>query len=125
MSPITITLQVEAVQAEAAANLTASLQSEIRELPIYSVKASRNGAAPEGARSGDAFTWSTLTVILGTPVLKQLLELLQAWLTRQKQQAKIQIKHDGAELIIEGKPEDEQLAAIQGFFRAISSKRSN
>jgi hypothetical protein len=121
-----IILQVETLDSgpERAAELASSLRDQIKTLPIESVQNLRATAAPEGARAGDVFSWSTLIVALAPAGIKELLQLIQAVVTRQKAPAKVVVKCKGAELTIEGPPDRQQLQLVSDFLDVINSRRA-
>jgi hypothetical protein len=120
-----ITLQVETPEggAERTAQLANLLRDQIKALPIESVHIPKTTPTPEGTRAGEAFSWSTVIVDLAPAGIKQLLQLIQAVLTRQKAPAKVVVKCQGAELTIEGHPDPQQLQAVRDFLDSINSKR--
>ena len=121
-----ITLQVETPEGgpERTAQLANLLRDQIKALPIESVYIPKTAPSPEGARSGEAFSWSTLIVNLAPAGIKELLQLIQAVVTRQRAHAKVVVKCDGAELTIEGHPDPQQLQAVREFLDYINSKRA-
>ena len=121
-----VTLQIETPDggAEQAAELAILLRDQIKSLPIESVQTPKTIDAPEGTRAGDIFSWSTLIVTLAPAGIKQLLQLIQACVTRQKAPAKVAVKFEGAELIIEGNPDPQQIQAIRNFLALINSKHA-
>jgi hypothetical protein len=122
MAEVTLRIETPDGGAEQAAVLAILLRDQIKALPIESVQTPKNIVAPEGARSGDIFSWSTLIVTLAPAGIKELLQLVQACVTRQKAPAKIAVKYEGAELIIEGNPDPQQIQAAKDFLGLINSK---
>jgi hypothetical protein len=103
-----------------AADLTVWLKDEIRQLPIESVQVPKTSALPEGARSGEVFSWATLTVSLAPIVVEQLLYLLRDRIKRQKSPAKVAVECDGKKITIEGDPNPNQLEAVERFLKEIN-----
>jgi hypothetical protein len=121
-----IILQIETPEggAERTAQLANLLRDQIKALPIESVHIPRITTPPEGTRAGEAFSWSTLVVSLAPAGIKELLQLIQAVVTRQKASAEVTVKYQGSELTIKGRPDPQQLQAIKDFLDCINSKRS-
>jgi hypothetical protein len=106
---------------ERAAELTVWLKDEIRQLPIESIGFPKGAALPEGACSGDALSWATLTVSLAPIVVDQLLYLLRDCIKRQKSPAKVVVECDGKRVAIEGDPDPKHLEAIKRFLKDINA----
>jgi hypothetical protein len=117
-----VTLQIETADStsERAADLTLWLKDEIRQLPIESVEVPKASALPEGARSGEVFSWATLTVSLAPILVEQLLNLLRDRIKRQKSPAKVAVECDGKKVTIEGDPNPKQLEAVERFLKEIN-----
>jgi hypothetical protein len=124
MAEVTLHIETPDGGIEQAAKLAILLRDEIKALPIESVQTPKATVAPEGTRSGEIFSWSTLIVTLAPAGIKQLLQLVQACVTRQKAPAKIAIKYEGTELIIEGNPDPQQIQAVRDFLGLINSKHA-
>src|SRR5947209_1534091 len=124
MAEITLQVQTPESGPEQAAELALLLRDQIQALPIESVQTPKGIATPEGARGGEAFSWSTLMVTLAPAGIKALVQLIQAIVTRQKAPAKVVVKCEGAELTIEGHPDPQQLQAVSEFLDTVHSKRA-
>jgi hypothetical protein len=118
-----VNLQIETVDGslQRAAELTVWLKAEIRQLPIESIDVPKASALPEGARSGDAFSWAALTVSLAPIVVQQLLYLLRDRITRQKSPAKVVVECEGKRVTIEGDPDPKHLEAVERFLKDIKA----
>jgi hypothetical protein len=118
-----VTLQVETADgsSERAADLTVWLKDQIRQLPIEAIDLPKSSALPEGARSGEIFSWGTLTVSLAPIVVEQLLYLLRERIKRQKSSAKVVVECDGKKVTIEGDPDPEHLEAVERFLKEIDA----
>jgi hypothetical protein len=124
MAEVTLNIETPNGGAEKAAELTILLRDQIKALPIESVQTPKTVGAPEGTRAGEIFSWSTLILTLAPVGIKQLLQLIQACVTRQKAPAKVAVKYEGAELVIEGNPDPQQIQAVTDFLALINSKRA-
>lgn len=124
MAEVTLHIETTDGGTEQAAKLAILLRDQIKALPIESVQTPKTIVAPEGTRAGEIFSWSTLIVTLAPVGIKQLLQLIQACVTRQKAPAKVAVKYEGAELVIEGNPDPQQIQAITDFLALINSKRA-
>src|SRR5687767_1468003 len=62
--------------------MTRQLRQRLAELDLESVELASGGAAPAGAKSGEAVALGTLLVTLLPATLPKVLEFLQSWMLR-------------------------------------------
>jgi hypothetical protein len=96
--------------------LTARLQRELSGLEVESVDRVSTGPAPDGARGIDLAAVGVLLVNLGkaTPVLGQVVEVIQAWANRGPNRT-VKLTIDGDTLEINGMSEKDQHVVIKDW----------
>jgi hypothetical protein len=121
---VKVTLKVETPEGDSAraVDLANLLRDQIKQLPIESIETPKTTPVPEGARSGDAFSWGVLTVSLAPVVVEQLLYLLRDRVKRQRIPAKVVVECEGKKVTIEGTPDVQQLEAVEKFIKEINAK---
>jgi hypothetical protein len=102
-SPINLTFQLvtgENTESEEIDRLTRQLLTEIQELDVLSAELVTGGEAPEGAKAADFVDLGTLAVAVLPALAPKLIEFMQSWSMRAKNQI-IKIKTQVADRSIE------------------------
>jgi hypothetical protein len=124
MKEVTLQIQTEDGRPEERAELTMWLRDQIRNLPVESVEIPKAAAIPEGARSGDPFSWGALVIAIAPTVIEQLLNFLRDRLKRQKTSVKVRVECEGKILVIDGEPGSAQFEAITEFLKDLDLKKT-
>lgn len=94
--------------------LTTLLRDELEQLDIEKITTPSHTSQPEGAKSGDVFSWGLLLLTLAASggVLTTLITTLKSWVLRQNE-CGIKIELDGDVLEIKGVDSEEQRRIIE------------
>ncbi|MCK4788601.1 MAG: hypothetical protein KAV87_32970 [Desulfobacteraceae bacterium] len=94
--------------------LTTLLRDELEQLDIEKITVPSHASQPEGAKSGDVFSWGLLLLTLAASggVLTTLITALKSWVLRQNE-CNIKIELDGDVLEIKGVDSEEQQRIIE------------
>lgn len=100
--------------AEALADLTQRLRSELLDLEIDSVEPAAGGEAPDGAKGVELLAIGGLVVrfVLRADVLKSVVTTTSAWLGRQQARS-VKLTLDGDTLEVTGLSSEEQSGLIE------------
>jgi hypothetical protein len=112
-----INLQVDDdVSALEMEELTAAMRRQLLQLDVESVDRVSGGDAPEGSRGIELAAIGALIVNLGkaTPVLGQVVEVIQAWAARAPNRT-VKLTLDGDTLELNGMSEDDQRRVIKDW----------
>ncbi len=116
-SQLAINLQVDDdVSSREMEELTAAIRRELLQLDVESVERVSGGPAPEGAKGIELAAIGELIVTLGkaTPVLGQVVQVIQAWAARgPKRTVKLTLAGDTLEL--NGMSEKEQHQVVKDW----------
>jgi hypothetical protein len=102
--------------AEELAELGRQLRTDLLELDVENVDFVRADETPEGTKTGTPIDWTTLllTVAASGGVLTTLINVLQAWLTRQDRKS-LSLEIDGDKLTVTGISSKEQKRLIDAW----------
>lgn len=94
--------------------LTMLLRDELEQLDIEKITTPSHASQPEGAKSGDVFSWGLLLLTLAASggVLSTLITALKSWVLRQNE-CSVKIEIDGDVLEIKGVDSEEQRRIIE------------
>ena len=93
--------------AEELDRLTRQLLNELRDLPAVSEAKLITGAAPHGAKAGEALTAGALVIAIVPALVPKVLDWIQAWALRSSPRVvKFKGSINGHDLEFEGAPED-------------------
>ena len=98
---------------ELLADLTTNLRDELEQLNVENIQLPVQSNHPQGAKSGDAFTWGQLLLTLAASggVLTSIIATIKAWLLRQTR-CSIRVEMDGDTLEITGVDSEDQRKII-------------
>jgi len=96
--------------------LTAKMRNELLQLDVASVDRLSTGPAPDGAKGVDLAAVGALIVSISkaTPVLGQVVEILQAWAAREPNRT-VKVTIDGDTLEINGVSQKDQHVVIKDW----------
>jgi hypothetical protein len=97
-------------------NLTAAVRRELLQLDVQSVERVSAGPAPEGAKGIELAALGALIVNMSkaTPVLGQVIEVIQAWAARSPNRT-VKLTLDGDSLDVGGMSESEQRQVVKDW----------
>jgi Ca2+-binding RTX toxin-like protein len=115
MRTVAVTIHGQTGEADADAR---QLRTELLQLDVDRVDLAAGADAPDGAKGVDTGTVSTLVVALaGSPVLVQLVGVLQDWVGRARHRT-ITVVDGDRKLQLTGGSTADSTRAIEEFFRA-------
>jgi hypothetical protein len=107
--------------------LSRQLRQNINKLDVEKVDFVKAGEAPKGAKAGDIVAWSSLLVSLAAAagsggVLPTLINGVQSWLSRHRENRSITIEMGGDKLEVAGISSEEQRRLIDAWLNRQEEK---
>jgi hypothetical protein len=118
-----VTIRVENDEAgpERLVEYALSLRREIGELDVESVRFAPGGAPPPGTRGDPSALTPVLVAVVSSPVLAELLRLLQSWVTRDRT---IELTGPGGAIKLTRPSSQEQHALVEAWLAATTTARN-